>query len=912
MDLGIDVSSNVQDRIDQNLFDDSDDFSIPGVARRASPHANSYADQTDYASSFQDSVSELPALHRDADPVVPPQVETHDELAVNIDELNERMLDDSQSLHVSMNASQDSQDASADAEDDSRVLRAADDEASTSEASAPDSPTSRGTGASPTVMHKRTSPVSSPPRVHASGESADDEESPIKAERSTRSIAGRSDMSMDLSMDRRSMDRSRSFRQPMVSLEDSSLDMSQSASELSEASEDRAAAPPAAPRVSPSREALPDTSRGSHDTSKASARSQRDASLRSMRSQRSHDTSQASARDASRMSARSRRDTSRSLSHGSMRATPGHASNATERSALLSSRSTHSTPYTVRTHSLLRTSYAPSDSSSSSEPLVVSNANAANLSMPQLGTYDEPIGTHVDPARLVVYQDKLNKQLAAENEALKSQCDALFHIIQTHEIDVDHSTLPLDVSQHSEQAPTTPAPQPMSSPAEAHLKRRIRDLEAIVDAQQQRLQAPPAPCASDALLDRTTDTLQDRHESMLEDVDRALQSGEALDACVDKLRHALNQAHGVINAMRERPAKMPEASAGPEASRTLNDASRTAFGSSLPSGHSLRASVSQRACVSMDADEALEELAPLQATVHALTDELQSARSALDEAMQRSRDSSVRKIRLEEQLAATHDELERAHAKLEAKTKAMHEVHEASLDRPTLQAALAQAQADVRSAEMQQLQMEQQHRVLGEQLRIATERYAQANENADVARDARHACEAELDARIEQMEALQSALALKNDEVAQLRGEKDHLWDERREIMAQVHHFEQHLREVRSDTEQYGADLRRLQDERRTHADEVRAEVLALAKPRLAALRAELDQERKRSRALVGQKAYLGETLRAHEWLYERLCTQFTHLAPVLRKYGAAPPRPRTLRFRAVAWAVRAALRMGM
>lgn len=908
MDLGIDVSSNIQDRIDQNLFDDSDDFSIPGVARRASPHANSYADQTDYASSFQESVSELPALHRNADPVVPPQVETHDELAVNLDELNERMLDESQSLHVSMKASQDSQDASADAEDDSRVLRAADDDASSSEASAPDSPTSRGTSASPTVMHQRTSPAASPPRAHASGESADDEESPVKAERSTRSIAGRSDMSMDLSMDRRSIDRSRSFRQPMVSLEDSSLDMSQSASELSEASEDRAAQPAAA-RVSPSPEALRDASRSSHNTS------QRDAS------RSSHNTS---ARDASRMSARSRRDTSRSLSHGSMRATPGHASQATERSALLSSRSTHSTPYTVRTHSLLRTSYAPSDTSSSSEPLVVPNANAANLSMPQLGTYDEPIGTHVDPARLVVYQDKLNKQLAAENEALKSQCDALFHIIQTHEIDVDHSALPLDVSQHSERAPATPAPQPMSSPAEAHLKRRIRDLEAIVDAQQQRLQAPPAPCASDALLDRTTDTLQDRHESMLEDVERALASGEALDACVDKLRHALNQAHGVINAMRERPAPVPRARAAPDASHTphdashtphdaghTHDASRSAFGSSLPFGHSLRASVSQRACVSMDADEALEELAPLQATVHALTDELQSARSALDEAMQRSRDSSVRKIRLEEQLAATHDELERAHAKLEAKTKAMHEVHEASLDRPTLQAALAQAQADVRAAEMQQLQREQQHRVLGEQLRIATERYAQANEHADAARDARHACEAELDARIEQMEALQSALALKNDEVAQLRGEKDHLWDERREIMAQVHHFEQHLREVRSDTEQYGADLRRLQDERRTHADAVRAEVLALAKPRLAALRAELEQERRRSRALVGQKAYLGETLRAHEWLYERLCTQFTHLAPVLRKYGA-PPRPRTLRFRAVAWAVRAALRMGM
>ena len=62
-------------------------------------------------------------------------------------------------------------------------------------------------------------------------------------------------------------------------------------------------------------------------------------------------------------------------------------------------------------------------------------------------------------------------------------------------------------------------------------------------------------------------------------------------------------------------------------------------------------------------------------------------------------------------------------------------------------------------------------------------------------------CETQIDEQLLQLHSLQNLLAEQHAELGQLRGEKDHMWMERREIMEQLNVFEQRLRDVRTETE---------------------------------------------------------------------------------------------------------------
>ena len=661
--------------------------------------------------------------------------------------------------------------------------------------------------------------------------------------------------------------------------------------------------------------------------------------------------SRGSAAEASQRSLRTRSSAGTSRSRASSAHTSRSSASHTSVSlptadALEASWSTSRSPRAPSPASHTRSPESPprrSASASLSDILTVPNVHA-NTSLPPMRDDADLVGSHVDPHRLIVYQDKLNRQLAEENEALKMQCDFYVQLLQAHRIPLDASdrsaTSTSDASEDEAHTPptpaapgistptpvpaATPAPEaPKPSPAEAHLRRRIRDLEAIVDEQHRRLHAapaqpaptppqsapqpptpqPPTPRAdaSSSVLERTTSALQDRHERLLADVAHALASGAGLHDAVEQLRAALNQAHGVINAMRpgaEAPRAADASGHTPRSQAAADTSARTPLHASTSSVHA--------ASVSMDADEALEELGPLQHHARTLTSELHEARAALDEALAHARDSCVRKARLEEQLAATRTDLGAAQARLDEKAAALRTLHTGATP-PRAAAALRDARADLDAARAQQQHMAQQQRILEEQLERAARRADDAGAAAEHARAARQACEAQLDAHIEQIEGLEHALALRNDEVAQLRGEKDHLWDERRAVLAQVHRFEQHLREVRSDTERYGADLAALRGARDAAADDA----LAAAAARADTLAERLHIETRRRRALVAQKAYVAQALHAHEWLVTQLGTRLTTLAPLLGKYGGAPPPRRRRTLRAAAWAVRAALFWG-
>ena len=408
----------------------------------------------------------------------------------------------------------------------------------------------------------------------------------------------------------------------------------------------------------------------------------------------------------------------------------------------------------------------------------------------------------------------------------------------------------------------------------------------------------PAPAADTPeadddwdVLERTRTALQDRHETVLEEADAAVASDGDLRTTVAQLRAALNQAHGVINAMHAAHAH----------------SSRSLRASSSSSG-------APNVSVSMDADEALEELGPLHTKARSLTDELTEARAALDDALADARDANLRRVRLEERLATTHADLEAAQARLDEKAASLHALRSAPAS-PRDSAAMREALAQVEAATVQRLHMEQQQHILEEQLARITQQAKDTQLAAEHARSARHALEAQLDAHIEQIEALQHALALRTDEIAQLRGEKDHLWDERQAIMDQVHRFELHLREVRADTERYGAELAALQREKHVERDaaaEAHDAALDAAERRARVLRSELRAASERCDVLVSQKAYVTSSLRAHEWLFRQLCTHLKALAPVLRRYGGVPPPRRRPTLRGAVWAVRAALRLGM
>lgn len=304
-------------------------------------------------------------------------------------------------------------------------------------------------------------------------------------------------------------------------------------------------------------------------------------------------------------------------------------------------------------------------------------------------------------------------------------------------------------------------------------------------------------------------------------------------------------------------------------------------------------------------------------------------RTSVHDAAVEASEASARKHSLEDQLRATRTELASTETSLQEKVQSLRAVREEYLERsqapskPTevyaLEEELAHAQDEVRTLEAKHAQTERRLRILDEQHAAVIQRADEAEHTADLARKARLECEARLDAQIEQVHAMHDALALRNEEVEHLRGEKDRLWEERTQIMEQVQRFEQHLRQVRHDTKQYGDDLRVLRQEKETllatqgvDADAVRRQIAQQVKPRLDALYLQLEEERMHRSNLVTQKAYLSRALQAQEWLYDRLGRHLNELAPVLAKYGLTPrPAPRLPRLRAVVWVVRLALRWG-
>lgn len=1008
MDFGLDLSSRLEDRIEQDLLSDSDDLSLPGTGRRASVLGQSFDDQSQFASSFQEDNSEpAHSLPREQARALPDA--GHDSLAVDLQDLNERLLEDSHSLELSTKHAPDAEDASQfslsagtpsrtlDTSSDSQFmqehgnfsLHAAqvhayddeDDSSSASDDSVLESPTSHTASASPTLIQKRRASTSRSEASIASRTTPPDSPSghPVfSAAKPAETHEGDAQSTVPTTdtprTDRTELSTHSPKSAPPAEVVRSAPSPEPTAPEpVRSASQSLSAEPPSASVSADASErrrvagtaAVPEPPEVSHRVPSERDPSDRDASV----SLPSHASSQrsghedvhapagadgaspaASVRSASRSVrapdvSRDRRS-SRSFGNAASpasRAAPDSSTRAPQSEARSStSRRTLGTPSASRIWSRdtlppssLAHELSSSGSTSLSDILTVPNIHA-NTSMPQLHEDAAGVlGSHVDPHRLIVYQDKLNRQLAEENEALKMQCDVYLQILQAHHLvptgedesaegghdasvshgasvshDASVSREPSKDASASRGAPVskgTPAPPPPAaqpSPAEAHLKRRIRDLEAIVDEQHRRLHsAPPAPVvpapAADTpeadddwdVLERTRTALQDRHETVLEEADAAVASDGDLRTTVAQLRAALNQAHGVINAMHAAHAH----------------SSRSLRASSSSSG-------APNVSVSMDADEALEELGPLHTKARSLTDELTEARAALDDALADARDANLRRVRLEERLATTHADLEAAQARLDEKAASLHALRSAPAS-PRDSAAVREALAQVEAATAQRLHMEQQQHILEEQLARITHQAKDTQLAAEHARSARHALEAQLDAHIEQIEALQHALALRTDEIAQLRGEKDHLWDERQAIMDQVHRFELHLREVRADTERYGAELAALQREKHVERDaaaEAHDAALDAAERRARVLRSELRAASERCDVLVSQKAYVTSSLRAHEWLFRQLCTHLKALAPVLRRYGGVPPPRRRPTLRGAVWAVRAALRLGM
>lgn len=581
MDFGLDLSSRIVDRIDHDLFSgDSDDFSLPGMSRRASVLGQSYADQSVSTSRFGESGAGSLSQRRDVPraPAESPSAEMdeQDTLAVDIHDLDRRLLHDSQSLRWSQ-AEQDKPD---------------------------DSHWDNTSHNMHTSMQQDTS--SGAQFMQESGQFSLHD---------TDAEASDASSSSSLPMDSPSMSQRRSTSPKDSPAKDlSSLSKRQGSFRRREGT----TTPPSHPSTPYT---LAAESTMYTDASRLSAASSTQESSRAS----AHEASDASHQDAEHTSGPST-DPSHSADKSMQVAEASdHRSTAEPPHVERAASPTYDTSVRSASRSALPPHFRAShDDSTASDVLTVPNHARfqPNRSMPQLGEEDAHLASHIDPHRLIVYQDKLNQQLAAENEALKLQCDALLQIVQAHNVPVDLDQLPMDVSRHSDvsgalkdtsasaeangqetdergapkprgTAPPDAAPaaavRPEGStpPVEAHLRRRIQDLEAVVEEQHRRLHlspthTPPPPDRHTesewAVLDRTTEAVQEQHERLLDQV----ASGTDLHACVEQLRTALTQAHGLLNAMR---------------------ASKLRTSTSLSMSHG-------RASVSMDAEEALEVCRP--------------------------------------------------------------------------------------------------------------------------------------------------------------------------------------------------------------------------------------------------------------------------------------------------------------
>lgn len=556
---------------------------------------------------------------------------------------------------------------------------------------------------------------------------------------------------------------------------------------------------------------------------------------------------------------------------------------------------------------------------------------------------------HIDPHRLVLYQNRVNERLAHENDLLKANCDELMHLVEQYRKQLEESRSFDIASERQGHADEV-----------AQLRGRVAELEASAEQRPE-----PVLSAERELLEDTTDALQDHHEKLLQDVSNALarEGSSPLSACVLELRAALNQAHGVINALRaqsepdkasasqgqgkerqeqatgEAPRVSKVSEPANESSRANISASQT-FASrtwrhSTPSRtqpiDALRRSVT---LVDPDATRITTDLDAVHDAVRTLTAELQSTRHQLDEALAHSAAASAAKLRIEDRLAAAEADWVEAQERLGSKTQHLAELREdyaersqslqRGAERQRLESELAHAHEDVYEARAQLQLAEQQRALLEEHLRTEAARYEHACKEADEARAAHRAYEQRMDEQVAEIHALRTILEDQDTELGQLRGEKDHLWVERHQIMEQLGRFEQHLREVRAETEQYGAELRALQFEKKhmlaaREAERERekerlerhvARALDELRPRLYVLEDEVRTGAAVRRDLVAQKAYLSKALHAQEWLYERTCARLEQLAPLLRRFGGYSPRPRASRLRAAVWAVRFAIRL--
>lgn len=287
-----------------------------------------------------------------------------------------------------------------------------------------------------------------------------------------------------------------------------------------------------------------------------------------------------------------------------------------------------------------------------------------------------------------------------------------------------------------------------------------------------------------------------------------------------------------------------------------------------------------------------------------LTDDLHATQAQLREALAHSTEATASRLRIEAQLSSVLAELTDAQARVNERSQALADVRERQGDTTQgavrvaeLEAALAAAQNDVAAARHEHRAVSAQRASLEDELRAAEARWEAARAEADDARQARTACEAHMDDQLAQLRSLRGVLTEQTAELGQLRGEKDHLWLERRQILEQLAAFEAHLQRVRLETDQYGAELRALQAEKRqrSSSDAVPSAVMERAvrtqvAAAVSALAPRWRAERARVESLVAQKAFLQRELRAQTWLYQRLLTRLTALAPHLAAYGGTPP----------------------
>lgn len=104
MNISFDLSSKIENRIDQELFqDDSDDLSLPGMSRRASmTHSTSDVTGLLRSPATNDPVETNPGFQEHMNDVsVSNSTGQTDQVSDELQQLDERLLDESDSLRLS-------------------------------------------------------------------------------------------------------------------------------------------------------------------------------------------------------------------------------------------------------------------------------------------------------------------------------------------------------------------------------------------------------------------------------------------------------------------------------------------------------------------------------------------------------------------------------------------------------------------------------------------------------------------------------------------------------------------------------------------------------------------------------------------------------------------------------------------